>query len=565
MTTKSTSNAPNPGVLATVNMTYDDANRLKTYNGEAVRYDEKGNMTYGPVDGKMQELTYDCRNRLVEAGGITYTYDAENTRIATTEDGLTTEYITDTGGSLSRMITAYEADNTETLYYYGAEGLAAQYNTGTGEYYAYHYDNIGSTTLITDRSGQAVERFSYGTYGELLKDAITKIRFLYNGSYGVATDRNGLYYMRARYYNPDIKRFINQDIKVGDIGSSQSLNRYAYCEGNPVSLVDPFGLSPEGTQDKGKESKYQWLHNVLFVAGFFFDGADLINGALYAMEGDYVNAAISVACGIPAVGTVIAGVAKGTKAVKAAAKIADVCKAVGKAGNVAASVKSSYDTYMQARSEGKSAGEALAYTAGAMAVGIAVGKAAQWGAKKVTDFAKANLPKMVSSVKESAGRFVNKVSSAFQGGGSSSAGRKKINRGCAINPFYKGESGSGIVEFKAPPDATPEQIEQVKNYVDGCNQALQAGKLSSTGRVSTKGSLRRKASKAAKKEAKRAINAGKPYTGHVGHVPDTTWTGNPDPYDWLDLDPIVNASLGGQANKYPIGYKPTGFIFKEDN
>ena len=160
MTTKSTSNAQNPGVLATVTMTYDDANRLKTYNGETVRYDEKGNMTYGPVDGKMQELTYDCRNRLVEAGGITYTYDAENTRIATTEDGLTTEYVTDTGGSLSRMITAYEADNTRTLYYYGAEGLAAQYNTGTGKYYAYHYDNIGSTTLITDRSGQAVERFS---------------------------------------------------------------------------------------------------------------------------------------------------------------------------------------------------------------------------------------------------------------------------------------------------------------------------------------------------------------------------------------------------------------------
>ena len=75
-------------------------------------------------------------------------------------------------------------------------GLAAQYNTGTGEYYAYHYGNSGSTSLITDRSGQAVERFSYGTYGELIKDSITKICFLYNGNYGVATDRNGLYYMR---------------------------------------------------------------------------------------------------------------------------------------------------------------------------------------------------------------------------------------------------------------------------------------------------------------------------------------------------------------------------------
>ena len=86
-------------MLETVTMTYNDANRLVTYNGQKVRYDEKGNMTYGPVDGIMQELTYDCRNRLVEASGVSYTYDAENTRIAMTENGLTTEYVTDTGGS----------------------------------------------------------------------------------------------------------------------------------------------------------------------------------------------------------------------------------------------------------------------------------------------------------------------------------------------------------------------------------------------------------------------------------------------------------------------------------
>ena len=135
---------------------------------------------------------------------------------------------------MSKLLTAYEADGTETDYYYGAEGLVAQYNSGTKEYLNYHYDNIGSTTLITDADGKEVECFSYGTYSELLSIVENKIRFLYNGAYGVTTDENGLYYMRARYYNSDIKRFINQDIKVGDIGSSQSLNRYAYCEGNPI-------------------------------------------------------------------------------------------------------------------------------------------------------------------------------------------------------------------------------------------------------------------------------------------------------------------------------------------
>ena len=65
---------------------------------------------------------------------------------------------------------------------------------------------------------------------------------MYNGQYGVATDDNGLYYMRARYYNVDIKRFVNQDVVVGGIDRTSSLNRYSYVEGNPVSYLDPFGL-----------------------------------------------------------------------------------------------------------------------------------------------------------------------------------------------------------------------------------------------------------------------------------------------------------------------------------
>lgn len=117
----------------------------------------------------------------------------------------------------------------------------------------------------------------------------------------------------------------------------------------------------------------------------------------------------------------------------------------------------------------------------------------------------------------------------------------------------------GPVVFKAPPGATQEEIAQVHAYVDGSNEALKAGKLSPTGRVSTAGDLRTDASLAAATERARAAAEGVPYTGHVGHVPDTTWTGQAQPYKWLDLTPRVNASLGGQAAHYPIGYKPTEF------
>jgi RHS repeat-associated protein len=59
------------------------------------------------------------------------------------------------------------------------------------------------------------------------------------------TDSNGLYYMRARFYNPEIRRFVNQDVLLGNVNEGQTLNRYAYVTGRPVSFVDPFGLAQE--------------------------------------------------------------------------------------------------------------------------------------------------------------------------------------------------------------------------------------------------------------------------------------------------------------------------------
>jgi len=96
---------------------------------------------------------------------------------------------------------------------------------------------------LTDISGDVTDRFQYEPYGtQTHRIGNTPTPFQYHGKYGVMTDSNGLYHMRARYYNPEIRRFINQDILPGSIDNGQSLNRYAYVNGNPVSYVDPFGL-----------------------------------------------------------------------------------------------------------------------------------------------------------------------------------------------------------------------------------------------------------------------------------------------------------------------------------
>jgi RHS repeat-associated protein len=89
--------------------------------------------------------------------------------------------------------------------------------------------------------------------GELLSHTGTSdTPFQYNGRDGILIEADGLYYMRARYYSPEIKRFINEDTLKGSVKSSNMLNRYTFAIGNPVSNIDPRGLSSEPGVDAAK-------------------------------------------------------------------------------------------------------------------------------------------------------------------------------------------------------------------------------------------------------------------------------------------------------------------------
>ena len=139
---------------------------------------------------------------------------------------------------------------------------------------------LGSTVLLTNELGQPVAEYTYGAYGELLSGDATLTRFLYNGRCGVSTDENGLYYMRQRYYNVDIRRFINQDIITGDLTNSQSLNRYCYVQGNPVKYTDPFGLSPEDGGNKGGNFWHSLLGFVGIIPGPIGAVANAVDAAI---------------------------------------------------------------------------------------------------------------------------------------------------------------------------------------------------------------------------------------------------------------------------------------------
>ena len=199
------------------------------------------------MDGNMLSNGYincefDSGNRLLKAGINEYVYNAEDVRIKNLCQGDVTTYTYNTNCKLSQLLQK-TTNGITTKYVYGL-GLIGEEKESC--FKTYHFDFRGSTVAITDECGNITDTFKYDTYGKLISRTGNSFVILgYNGRDGVVTDRNGLLYMRARYYSPDMRRFINADILHGEISDSTSLNRYSYVNGNPVSFVDPFGLSKE--------------------------------------------------------------------------------------------------------------------------------------------------------------------------------------------------------------------------------------------------------------------------------------------------------------------------------
>ena len=235
-------------------------------------------------------------------------------------------YVVDTvSASLSRVLTITDGAGNTTQCIYRQELICEK----TGDIYQYHhYNNFGSTTKLTDADGSVVASFTYGTYGELLSGSTAFTRFLYNGRCGVTTDDNGLYYMRQRYYSSELKRFVNQDVVKGSISNSQSLNRYSYVQGNPVSYTDPFGLSPED----GKFTAPPWVHGLFGILGCIPGPvgavANFADALVYLAEGDYMGALISCLDGFSMGATAFA-----TKMLKAG-KLCKVANTAAKAAQI---------------------------------------------------------------------------------------------------------------------------------------------------------------------------------------------------------------------------------------
>ena len=143
----------------------------------------------------------------------------------------TTYYI---GDSFVHVINS--SGNFNTTFYY-ADGVLVAEKDNAGNKKFYHPDHLGSTSLITNSSGQIVEETFYEPFGEVLSGGSVS-RYDYNSK---ELDGTGLNYYGARYYKSSQSQFIQPDSNLPNIYNPQYLNRYAYVLNNPYKYVDPNG------------------------------------------------------------------------------------------------------------------------------------------------------------------------------------------------------------------------------------------------------------------------------------------------------------------------------------
>jgi RHS repeat-associated protein len=206
-------------------LTYDGANRLSSWNGTNLTYDNNGNLaTFGS-----NTYTWNARNQLVatSAGGAAFSYDALGRRASAMVTGTTTAFLYD-GWNPAAI-----AGNS-VLAGPGLDDVQAIVSSSNAT--SLLRDGVNSTVALSDPNGATTATYNYSPYGDTATTGAGASALQYTGRENDGA--TGLYYYRNRYYSAQLGRFISED----PIGLGGGANFYAYVYGNPISYTDPLGL-----------------------------------------------------------------------------------------------------------------------------------------------------------------------------------------------------------------------------------------------------------------------------------------------------------------------------------
>jgi len=228
--------------IKSFNFTVNDFNQITSSDEGSFSYDENGNLLSYTVNGITTSLDYDLSDALTKAtigaDAYNYTYDAEGNRVAVNSK----RYLIDNVMGLSKPLAEMDSNNAISKYYIWTNGLGYSVDA-SGEVLVYLYDYQGNTNVLLDMANKTRASYRYTAYGSLISvDAGLDNLFKYLGQHGILSDSDSLYYVRARYYSPQLNRWTKADVKRGGVGSPLSLNRYILNEGDAINYVDYSGL-----------------------------------------------------------------------------------------------------------------------------------------------------------------------------------------------------------------------------------------------------------------------------------------------------------------------------------
>ena len=206
-------------------------------------HDAAGNVT------KMgtRTLAYDAAGRITDvtdgATTTTFTYDGDGNRLTKTVDAVTTEYLWDVRGAFPLLALEREEDGTLIRRYVNGDGPVAM-QTPNDTYYL-HLDPLGSVTGVTDANGALVASYTYDPWGNVVDSdetaAAPALPLGFTAQY--RDEETGLYYLRARTYDPESGRFLQRD-PLGPLAGAPAESPYAYASNRPTVLTDPTGMTP---------------------------------------------------------------------------------------------------------------------------------------------------------------------------------------------------------------------------------------------------------------------------------------------------------------------------------
>jgi len=171
-----------------------------------------------------------------------YTYNPLGHRIQKSQGDEAIRYVLDLSGELSLVLqTTDEAGAVQADYVYGL-GLLARIDK-EDKIQFYHFDAQHNTVALTDADGNITDTYTYDPFGTMLTHlGETEQPFTFLGAFGVEQESEGLYYVRARYYDAENGRFLSVDPYYLFVTDPQTINRFVYSLNNPLSVFDPSGM-----------------------------------------------------------------------------------------------------------------------------------------------------------------------------------------------------------------------------------------------------------------------------------------------------------------------------------